>query len=226
MIEKLQSVAAICRRCKGGYMSSTKLVFVLLLTFLVLPPCLAVDESEEEFVPTEGALKGGTINSNQLLELGMVSPRSLVMEGEKALYSGDPDRAITVLHRSLDRDSDDADAHTFLARALEMKLKGQAERDPELFNECIKEWLIVMRNHSGTERGEGAHGINILGHLYEDEDHGVDARKHLVKLTGYAPKPWETSAKYLKRVLLPTTGTVSGAVVKDKASKEKSKGDN
>lgn len=136
-------------------MSSIKLVSVFLLTFLVLPPCLAVDETEQEFVPTEGALKGGTINSNQLLELGMVSPRSLVIEEEKALYSGDPDRAITVLHSWLDRDSEDADAHTFLARALEMKLKGQAERDPELYNESIKEWLIVMRNHSGMERGEG-----------------------------------------------------------------------
>ncbi|PWT97220.1 MAG: hypothetical protein C5B53_08395 [Candidatus Melainabacteria bacterium] len=205
-------------------MSSVKFVLILFLALMTIRPGLAVDETEEEFVPTEGALKGGTINSNQLLELGMVSPRSLVIEGEKALYSGDPDRAITVLHRSLDRDYEDADAHTFLARALEMKLKSQAERDPELYNECVKEWLVVLRNHSGMERGEGAHGINILGHLYEDEEHGVDARKHLVKLTGYAPKPWETSAKYLKRVLLPTSGTVSGAVVKDK-SKEKSKDD-
>ena len=110
-------------------MSLFRLTLLAALALVMIRPCLAVDETEEEFVPTEGALKGGTINSNQLLELGMVSPRSLVMEGEKALYSGDPDRAITVLHRSIDRDYEDADAHTFLARALEMKLKSQAERD-------------------------------------------------------------------------------------------------
>jgi len=75
------------------------------------------------------------------------------------------------------------------------------------------------------ERGEAAHGINPMGHFYEDEEHGISARRHLVKLTGYAPKPWETNARYLKRVLLPSTGTVSGAVIKDKAerTKEKSK---
>jgi hypothetical protein len=185
------------------------------------PPGFAVDETDSEFVPTEGALKGGTINSNQLMELGMVTPKSLVLEGEKALYAGDPDRAITVLRRSIDRDFDDADAHMFYARALEMKLKAQHEKDPDTYNQCIKEWLIVMRNHSGDERGEGAHGINVLGHFYEDEEHGIDARRHLVKLTGYAPRPWETSAKYLRRVLLPSTSTVSGAVMKEPGKAKK-----
>ena len=205
-------------------MTLPKFALVLILAFGVAAPGFAVDETDSEIVPTEGAVKGGTINSNQLLEMGRVSPNSLVMEGEKALDSGDTERAITVLRRSLDRDYEDADAHMFLARALETKLKAQNERDPELYNECVKEWLIVMRNHSGMEKGEGAHGINVFGHVWEDEEHGMDAKHHLIKLTGYAPKPWETSAKYLKRVLLPSSGTVSGAVVKDKAvnTKEKS----
>jgi len=195
----------------------SKIFWLLLVLLIFLRPCLAVDERDSEFVPTEGALKGGTINSNQLLELGMVTPKSLVFEGEKALYAGDADRAILVLRRSIDRNTEDADAHMLYARALEMKLKSQTERDPGLYNECVKEWLIVLRNHAGEEKGEGAHGINLFGHFYQDEEHGIDAKQHLVKLTGYAPKPWETSAKYLKRVLLPTTSTVSGAIVKEKS---------
>jgi len=195
-------------------------VILLLLTVLSLPPCFAVDETDSDFVATEGALKGGVINSNQMMELGMITPNSLLMEGEKALYSGDADRAIIVLRRSLDRNYEDADTHMLLARALEMKLQRQHERDPELFNECVKEWLIVMRNEAGDEKGEGAHGINILGHYYADEEHGIDAKRHLVKLTGFAPKPWETSNKYLKRVLLPGTGSVRGTIVKDKEAKK------
>lgn len=203
-------------------MSGTRWAVIFILALIALPPSLAVDETKPEYVPSEGAIKGGVINSNQMLQLGMVTPRSLLLEGEKALYAGDADRAITVLRRSIDRDNEDADAHMFLARALEMKLKAQAERDPQLYNECVKEWLLVMRNHVGAEKGEGAHGINVLGHFWEDEEHGIDARHHLRKLTGFAPKPWETSAKYLKRVLLPATSTVSGAVVKPKSEAKSS----
>lgn len=178
--------------------------------------CLATDETASDFVRSEGAVKGGVVDSNQMLNLGMITPASLLMEGEKALSNGDADRAIIVLRRSLDKNDNDADTHMLYAKALEMKLKSQHEKDPEIYNDCVREWLIVMRNHAGAEKGEGAFGINVLGHFYQDEDHGIDAKRHLIKLTGYAPKPWETSNKYLKRVLMPATASVSGAVMKEK----------
>jgi len=50
-----------------------------------------------------------------------------------------------------------------------------------------------------------------------DDERVIPARQHLVKLTGSAPKFWETDSKYLKRVTTAEENKVYGKVVPDKA---------
>jgi hypothetical protein len=175
-----------------------------------------------ESASNEPPREKGVVFSSQMLhsEHGS-SGLSLLFEAENAKRYGDLDQAITFVRRSLDVDDSNLDAHAFYADVLEAKLKKQTERDPEMFRTCIQEWLIVMRNKVGDERGLNIHGIGIpaMGTAYEDEDHTIKARQHLTKLTGFSPKPWETDTRYLKRVLAKTTESVSGKIVKKKPTK-------
>jgi hypothetical protein len=124
------------------------------------------------------------------------------VEAERALKSNKPDRAIAIIKKSLELDNEDLEAHLIYANALERKLGNQSTEDPELFNRCVREWLIVLRNQFGEEKGENFHGIGIpglSGKWYSDERQDR-ARTHLIKLTGSAPKVWETNEKWLQKV--------------------------
>jgi hypothetical protein len=122
------------------------------------------------------------------------------------------DQAIEFCKQALAKDSNDIDVHKEYAESLEAKINHVADCPDDLFNECIKQWLIVLRNEVGEERGMSIHGINPLGHLYEDEDRGIPAKMHLKALTGQAPRPWQTDAQYLKQVSRAQT-SVSGRIV-------------
>lgn len=167
----------------------------------------------------------GYITSDQLLNFDHTSGDSVLFQAEIAKRHGDLEKAITLARRSLDMAPGNMDAHCFYADVLESKLRKQTERDPEMFETCVKEWLIVLRNKVGDEAGMNAHGIGVpfIGTFYEDEDHTIKARQHLVKLTGAAPKGWETDNKYLKRVLTADRETVSGRIVKPKKQKDEFK---
>lgn len=137
----------------------------------------------------------------------------LQMRAQKALWAGDYHRAIRLCEQSMEHDTDDADTHVVYAEALEAKLKHQTEKDPELFRKCVESWLKVYRNQVGEERGMTAKGIGIgMDRFYADDDRGGKAKLHLIKLTGYVPKFWETNDKYLTRVLAPATTSVTATI--------------
>ncbi len=149
--------------------------------------------------------------------IGEQTATSLQFAAKYAAKNGHYDKAIRLCQLALDKDYNDMDVHMTYAGALEDKLDGQREKDHELLNKCVREWLIVYRTEVGDEKSLSFHGINPLGHFYEDEDRSMPARAHLVTLTGRAPKPWETDDKYLKWVNRPTTA-VAGQLLSTKAS--------
>src|SRR5438067_3812885 len=114
-----------------------------------------------------GRSHNGVVNSDQFLELGMGSANALRLEGESSLRMGHLDRAITVLQKSVEMAPLDIDGRILYAQSLEQKLIGQRERDPALFNFCVKQWLFVAKKA-------------------EFADQAMQGRSHLVNLTGVA----------------------------------------
>jgi len=209
-------------------MSKFGALFGIAIFVFMSPANLAQEMSEQEITAQPGGeFEGKPVYSDELMTSGQTTPRNLALLGEKSLNSGNYEKAIQLLKRSLSLDSDDADAHCLYAQALEKKYRKQEEKDPELFNKCVREWLLILRNEVGEEKGLGYKGITVpsLGTFYRDEDHNILAHRHLVKLAGSVPKGWESNAKYLKRVLQPTTTAVSGKVLKAKNTKAANKAD-
>jgi len=178
----------------------------------ISPAFAAMDESDNE-ESEDPPQRTGTITSiDAYAEMGKQTANSLSLAAEYALDQGDYEKSIKWCKLALEKDYNDIDIHMAYAKALQEKIKTKKEKDQDLFNECIKEWLIVYRTEVGDEKGLSFHGINPLGHYYEDEDRSIPARAQLVALTGRAPKPWETDAKYLKWVNRPTTA-VAGKIL-------------
>lgn len=154
------------------------------------------------------------VDSYGMMEMNSRSPKMLILEGEQALRAGNLDLALAKVKRSLLLDNDDMDAHCLYAQILDEQLSSQSERDPNLFNTCVEEWLAIMRNRYGEEKHMRIHGINPITDLYHDEERSIPAKTELIKLTGSAPGTFETDAHYLKRVLLPAEATVTAKVMK------------
>ncbi len=156
-------------------------------------------------------------------ELPKGNASSMMMSAEYSTRHGYIDQAIRQSKKALERDYEDIDLHQTYAEALENKIKTQDERDPYLFNECVKEWLMVLRNEVGDESGLTFHGIGlpVMQRLYQDSARGGVARKHLIDLTGSLPKGYETNARYLKRIAKEADAHVAGKIItKPKASAE------
>jgi hypothetical protein len=137
-----------------------------------------------------------------------------MFQADYALKLGNVEGALALIKKSLAENDDDADAHCLYAKALEKKLRGQEKRDPKLFNKCVKEWLIVMREEKGAEKGLYWHGISTpYGRSFGDEDNSLLAAQRLYKLTGSVPKNGQSDRKYLIRVLKPTTTEVRGKIL-------------
>lgn len=164
---------------------------------------------------SEQAAEYHPITSVDALTLGKGRANALTRAAEYCVEHEQYDKAIKLSRMALDKNDDNNETHQVYAEALEGKLRGQVERDPMVFNQCVKEWLIVLRQEAGDEKLANSHGLSIpgMGHLYQDEDSVIPARRHLMKLTGRTPKIWETDGKYLQKVLKPTTETVTGKVV-------------
>jgi tetratricopeptide (TPR) repeat protein len=158
----------------------------------------------------------GPISSTDAMQMGEVNTQVLTAAGERNEKAGNYDNAITFYRKALDIDPDDIDVHVHYAQVLEKKLKKSDDSDPSLFNKVVREWLLVMRNEVGEEKGLSFKGVAApaLGTWYRDEEHNMLAKQHIVKLVGRAPKYWETNTMFLKKVLKPTESSVAGRVVK------------
>jgi len=142
---------------------------------------------------------------------------TLFVEAKQHMRRNDYNRALRLLTKAIKLDDDDMEVRVLYAEALDEKLQHQAEKDPEVFNKCIKSWLMVARNEIGDEKGMTFKGLGILSGQYGDEDWVLKAKKRLKVLTGYSPKPWETNDRYLRKVLRSADTSVS-AVIKSGAA--------
>jgi len=142
------------------------------------------------------------VSINGLADLNQASGDSLGMAAFYANRNGDnPDQAIALYRKALEKENNDIDLHLHYAELLEDKFNKEGESDSQLYNDCVREWLIVLRSEAGDEKGLTFHGIGLplSGQFYGDEHRVILARKHLVSLTGIAPKAWETDSQYLER---------------------------
>jgi tetratricopeptide (TPR) repeat protein len=143
---------------------------------------------------------------------------SLEMAAEYAYQNGDFEKAIKLCQKALNNDYNDIDIHKTYAEALEDKIKATDDKDHEVLNKCIREWLIVYRTEVGDEKGLSFHGIDPFGYLYRDEDRSMLAGARLQSLAGRVPKLWETDEKYLKWVNRPSTA-VAGRIINKPSGK-------
>ena len=196
------------------------IIISILLAFSGGSAALAEQYTDEELGIVGGERKPLT-SIQAWTELPKGNASSMMMGAEYSTRMGYTEQAIKQSRRALQRDPDDIDLHQQLAEALENKMKTQDERDPYLYNECVKEWLMVLRNEVGDEAGLTWHGIGLpkMQTLYQDSARGGVAKAHLIELTGSMPKAWETNAKYLKRIAKDADATVNGKIiVKPKSS--------
>ena len=158
------------------------------------------------------------ITNDQFFGNGRSTPVVNLFRAELAIRSRNWDQAIVYLRESMTADDDDIDTHKYLALCLEEKMKQEPEHDPEMYKECVKEWLIVLRNMKGPEKGMTfKNGISPRNTAkWGDEEGSMMASQHLLKLTGSVPKRWETNNKYLVRVAKPAEEIVTAKVVSKK----------
>lgn len=158
-----------------------------------------------------------TIDYDEIIDPGHTRAGSSLMSSQFAVRAKRTERAIQLARRAMKRDPDDLEIHKALAEALDQKLAHQVDKDPQLYNECVKEWLIVMRNGVGLEKGTNFRGVGMDFIYGDDEYHGL-AKQRLKHLTGHAPKLWETNNKYLGRVLRPAETTITGKILNGKTA--------
>lgn len=128
--------------------------------------------------------------------------------GEKALRAGQSEKAIQYLKRSVNEKGDDLDSRAAYAAALELKYRHQVDKDPDLFRECVAQWLYVLKTVAPEEQG-----VSVLKFLYKDEERDMPAKTHIKALTGTLPKPFESQGKFLARVCRGQR-SVSGSVLR------------
>ncbi|HEY9677750.1 MAG TPA: hypothetical protein V6C76_07060 [Drouetiella sp.] len=200
--------------------------FILLSTLLVISGgslrAFAEEYTDEELGIEPGSRKGVT-SIEAWTNLPKGNANSMGLAAEYSTRMGYLDQAIKQSKKALERDPEDLDLHQGYAEALENKIKTQDERDPYLYNECVKEWLMVLRNEVGDESGMTWHGLSIpaMQTLYRDSARGAVAKRHLEDLTGSLPKSWETNARYLKRIQRDADSKVAGKIIAKPKAPEK-----
>lgn len=183
----------------------------LLASALALTMALEAMEAKAiETTSTEETIVQPTRDSDDLFT--ETSARSLLMIARQCMRHHNYNKAISLLSRAVKLDPDDPDVRCVYAEALEEKLSHQVEKDPTVFNLCIKNWLTVMRNEVGEEKGATYKGIGIGMGYFQDEERTMRAKQSLKALTGYIPKPWETNDRYLRKVLRPATTSVTATI--------------
>ena len=157
----------------------------------------------------------GTLTSIEGFNVDQATPNSLAVAADYALKQGQVRKAIRLCKQAIYQNADDVYIHQVYAEALEKRLQSLKTDDIALYNECVKEWLLVFRSDAGEERGVGFRGVGVSAGLYSDEERNVPAKSHLIHLVGRAPRAWETNARYLKVAMKPHI-LVAGRVVDTK----------
>ncbi|HEY9683790.1 MAG TPA: hypothetical protein V6C86_19570 [Oculatellaceae cyanobacterium] len=157
----------------------------------------------------------GAIHSIDAMQLGEVTGESLGLSASYCLKHGNYEKAIKLSKLAIEKSYDSLEVHQTYAEALEKKYDKQVEKDPALFNKCVREWLIVLRQEVGEEKGMSWHGVQLpfMEEFYKDEDRVIPARSHIMALTGVLPKWHESDEKFMKKVGKPVETDVSGEVV-------------
>lgn len=171
---------------------------ILALSLLILLNGLGAIAADDR---TKSKLPEGYVESADAIVTGNATPAHMALAAQYMVNHDYFDKAIALCQKALRKDDNDADIHKIYAEALEGKLRHDKKDNPDLFQQCLKEWLIVLRYERGPEKGMTFRGIGIPGLLQanEDEDHSMEARMHLVDLTGTSPRAWETDGMYVKR---------------------------
>ena len=183
----------------------------LIASALALTMALEAAEAKAiETTTTDETYAQPTRDSDDLFT--ETSARSLLMLARQCMRHHNYNKAISLLSRAVKLDPDDPDVRCVYAEALEEKLSHQVGKDPTIFNLCIKNWLTVMRNEVGEEKGATYKGIGIGMGYFQDEERTMRAKQSLKALTGYIPKPWETNDRYLRKVLRPATTSVTATI--------------
>jgi hypothetical protein len=174
----------------------------LAFSIYIFPPSGALANDDQ----TNGSLDAGTKAVVSIEALDSCAPGKEFSLGTASEYADrngqNPDQAIMLCCKALEKNDDDIDLHLHYAELLEQKFIEEGKTDSTLYMKFIKEWLIVVRNEAGDERGLTFHGIGLplTGMFYNDENRVILARKHLLTLTGVTPKGWETDGQYLQKV--------------------------
>jgi tetratricopeptide (TPR) repeat protein len=149
------------------------------------------------------------------------NPTTYLFRAEMAIQRRQWDQAIIFLRKSIKANDDDIDTHKCLAVCLEQKLEEQEDKNGPIYKECLNEWLIVMRNMKGAEKGlskkNGSSPTN--NQKWEDEEGAGMARTHILKLTGLEPKQRESNSKFIARVTKTSEQNVSATVLKSHTQK-------
>jgi hypothetical protein len=160
------------------------------------------------------------IQNEDFLGLAHNTPETSLFRAEIAINRQQWGLAVKFLRKAMRGDDEDIDTHKFLAICLEHQMDehGDGDRDPTLYKECIKEWLIVLRNMKGPEKGlSWKNGLSPTNNKkWEDEQGGMMARQHLIQLTGEEPKRWETNDKFIARITKPAEENVHAKVLAHK----------
>ena len=115
--------------------------------------------------------------------------------------------------KAIEMDRDDLDARVAYGEALyEMYQRDKENKD--IYNKCVKAWLIVHRNVLGNETSTAFKGISLplANKFFEDENYGILAKHRLKSLCGRLPKFYESNSRYLRKVLIPIEN-VEGTIV-------------
>jgi hypothetical protein len=196
-------------------------LLIALALVAVLPslrPAFADDyEDDQEKLPF------GYVRSVDVMAGPHATGGTLLLAAEYATALHNFDQAISYCRRALRETEGDLDVHVAYAKAMVGKMSTQPNPDPEMFNACVREWLIVLRTEKGEESGinrKNGIGGGALNKLYEDEDHSMLAATCLKAMVGSLPKGRETDEKYMKRVCKNTEWKVTGQLVDKKKSKQ------
>lgn len=173
------------------------------VTVFALAISLPVMSREDFIMDTSdiGKSTNGVVSSDQFLELGVPTSNALRIEGEQSMRIGNLDRAIMVLQRSVEMAPLDMDGRILYAEALQKKLMKQKNRDPVLYNFLIKQWLFVAKKA-------------------EFADQQLIGISHCMQLTGVRPGRFESTKRYLSKVLIPEDGSTRVALGKKREKTE------